>query len=113
MAFGDVPLALLERYAAGAGTPEELAAIDAWIGGDPRRRLLVERLRSVFAAPDSGSTSPSEADVERAWEALAARMNLQTSGPGAEPRRRSVVVLAALVLALIALIWYALSHRPA
>jgi ferric-dicitrate binding protein FerR (iron transport regulator) len=60
----DVPWLLLERYYAGSCTPEEQAALDSWLAGDPRRRLLVERLRTVFSETPP---SPDRADIERAW----------------------------------------------
>jgi ferric-dicitrate binding protein FerR (iron transport regulator) len=98
----DVPWLLLERYYAGACTPEEQAALDSWLAGDPTRRLLVERLRTVF-----GVTPPTldQTDIEREWTKLAAAMNRRPS------RSSSIVaLLAAGVLALLGVVWLVARH---
>lgn len=98
----DVPWLLLERYYAGACTPEEQAALDSWLGGDPRRRLLVERLRTVFGVTPP---TPDQTDIERAWTKLAAAMNPRPS------RTSSIVaLLAAGVLALLGVVWLVARH---
>ena len=64
----DVPWQLLERYCSGRVTPEDLEQLESWRAGDPRRRILVERLRALFVRQ---TPRPTEADIERAWERLA------------------------------------------
>jgi ferric-dicitrate binding protein FerR (iron transport regulator) len=102
MSDKDVPWLLLERYYAGACTPEEQATLDSWLAGDPRRRLLVERLRTVFS--DTPPT-PDQADIERAWTKLAAAIN-----PGPSRRFTIVALLAAGALALLGVAWFAARH---
>jgi ferric-dicitrate binding protein FerR (iron transport regulator) len=98
----DVPWLLLERYYAGRCTSEEQATLDSWIGGDPRRRRLVERLRTVFS--DTPPT-PSQSDIEQAWIRFA-----NTIEPS--PRRSFPIgaLLAAGVLALLGVAWFAARH---
>jgi|GEM_PF-6231161 len=98
----DVPWLLLERFYAGACTPEEKAALDSWLADDPARRLLVERLHTVF-----GDTPPmpDQADIERAWTKLTTAINPR---PG-----RSftfVALLAAGLIALLIVAWFVARH---
>jgi ferric-dicitrate binding protein FerR (iron transport regulator) len=102
MPDNDVPWLLLERFYAGACTPEEKAALDSWLADDPTRRLLFERLRTVF-----GDTPPmpDQADIERAWTKLATAINPR---PG-----RSFTIVAQLAAGLIALLivaWFVARH---
>jgi ferric-dicitrate binding protein FerR (iron transport regulator) len=98
----DVPWLLLERYFAGACTPEEQATLDSWLGHDPRRQFLVERLRTIFS--DTPPT-PDQSDIERAWARLSTTIKPR-------PRRRIAFMtpLAAGVLALLALAWLVVRH---
>lgn len=74
----EVPWLLLERHWAGTCTAEEAAALAAWVAGDPRRPLLMERLGALFG----GTTpAPDQAEIERAWAALAARLGLPPRKP--------------------------------
>jgi ferric-dicitrate binding protein FerR (iron transport regulator) len=102
MSDKDVPWLLLERYYAGACTPEEQATLDSWLAGDPRRRHLVERLRTVFS--DTPPT-PDQADIERAWTKLAAAID-----PRPSRRFPIVALLAAGVLALLGVAWFIARH---
>jgi ferric-dicitrate binding protein FerR (iron transport regulator) len=102
MPDNDVPWLLLERFYAGACTPEEKATLDSWLVEDPRRRLLVERLRTVFG--DTPPT-PDQADIERAWTKLETAIYPR---PG-----RSFTFVALLATALIALLtvaWFVARH---
>ena len=77
MALDDVPLPLLERYAIGQCTPEELAELEAWIGDRPERRLFVDRLLGLFASEGDEGDAPltfTEGEIEHAWGRLAERM---------------------------------------
>ena len=109
----DVPLPLLERYAIGQCTPEELAELEAWIGGQPERRLFLERVHDLFARPvDEGDAALTftEGDIEQAWGRLAGRM----AEEGARDRTRAVwrrrVVAGVLCLAVAALVWLVLTR---
>jgi ferric-dicitrate binding protein FerR (iron transport regulator) len=98
----DVPWLLLERYYAGACTPEEQATLDSWLAADPRRRLLVERLRTVLT-----DTTPtlSQSDIERAWTRLAT-----TIKPNASRSFPIVALVAGGVLALLCIAWFVARH---
>lgn len=77
LALDDVPLPLLERYAIGQCTPEELAELEAWIGDRPERRLFVDRLLGLFASEGDEGDAPltfTEGEIEHAWGRLAERM---------------------------------------
>jgi ferric-dicitrate binding protein FerR (iron transport regulator) len=94
----DVPWLLLERFYAGACTPEEKAALDSWVADDPRRRLLVEQLRTVFG---DAPPMPDQADIERAWTKLATAMS-----PRPSRSFTFVALLAAAVIALLGVAWF-------
>ena len=98
----DVPWLLLERFCAGACTPEEQAALESWLVDDPRRRLLVERLHTVF-----GDTPPTadQADIEQAWTKLAAEIDRRPSHSFT-----IVVLLAAGLLVLLGIAWFVARH---
>lgn len=98
----DIPWLLLERYYAGECTPAEKAALDSWLASDPRRRLLVERLRAVFS---DVSPTPDQADIEREWTKLATTIKRNPSREFAV-----VALLAAGVLLLIAVAWVVAKH---
>jgi ferric-dicitrate binding protein FerR (iron transport regulator) len=97
MSDSDVPWLLLERHCAGACTPEEVAALESWIAGDPRRRLLLERLRTMFS---DAPPTPDQVDIERAWSTLAAVLD-------AAPKRRftNTALITTAVLALLGVAW--------
>ena len=77
----DVPLPLLERYATGQCTPEDLAELEAWIDGQPERRLFINRLQSLFAQPvdHEPPVTFTESEIEHAWDRLAERMAEQAA----------------------------------
>jgi len=102
----DVPWQLLERYCAGDVTPEDAAQLESWLAADPRRRVLVERLRALFRRQ---VPRPTESDLERAWERLADALG---QGPthrwlgrtrGGWPR---LLMVSVGVLVLLGIAWY-------
>lgn len=98
----DVPWLLLERYCAGTCTREEQAALDTWVAGDARRRLLVERLRSMF---DDTPPTPDQAEIERAWSKLATTIDSSRS------RTSTIVTLVAVgALCLLGVAWLIATH---
>ena len=103
----DVPLPLLERYAIGQCTPEDLAELEAWIDGQPERRLFINRLQSLFAQPADHEppVSFTEGEIEQAWGRLAERMAEQSATDRARAvwRRRAGVAIVCVALAI--LIW--------
>lgn len=105
MPIDDVPWQLVERYSAGSCTPDERAALDAWIGDDPTRRLLVERLAAMFG---DRSAPPSDADVERAWHELAAKMRDVDSAE--RSMLWSVGLILAVLVALLGAAWALVHH---
>lgn len=101
----DVPLPLLERYAIGQCTPEDLAELEAWIDGQPERRLFIDRLQSLFA-PAADREAPvnfTESEIEHAWDRLAERMAGQASKDRARAvwLRRAGVAIACVALAIL------------
>ena len=103
----DVPLPLLERYALGQCTPEDLAELEAWIDGQPERRLFINRLQSLFALPadDGPPVTFTEGEIEHAWDRLAERMAEQSAKDRARAvwRRRAGVAIG--FVALTILLW--------
>lgn len=106
----DVPLPLVERYAIGQCTPEDLAELEAWIDGQPERRLFINRLQRLFAHPADGDAPVTftEGEIEHAWGRLAERMAGQAAKDRARAvwRRRAGVALACVALAI--LLWLSL-----
>jgi len=106
----DVPLPLLERCAIGQCTPEDLAELDAWVDGQPERRLFIDRLQSLFAHPADRETPVTftDSEIEQAWGRLAERMAGQAARDRARAvwRRRAAVGIACVALAL--LLWLSL-----
>jgi len=106
----DVPLPLLERCAIGQCTPEDLAELDAWVDGQPERRLFIDRLQSLFAHPADreAPVTFTDSEIEQAWGRLAERMAGQAARDRARAvwRRRAVLGIACVALAL--LLWLAL-----
>ena len=105
MAPDDVPLPLLERYATGQCTPEDLAELEAWIDGQPERRLFINRLQSLFAHPADRAppVTFTESEIEHAWSRLAERMAAQAAKDRVRAvwRRRAGVAIACAALAIL------------
>jgi transmembrane sensor len=75
--------ALIDRYAAGECSPDEVERVSSWIGGDPSRRARVARAKEVWEAARAQS---HRWDVDRAWERARAVIGAEsvsdrTSGP--------------------------------
>lgn len=102
MLHKNVPWLLLERYFAGTCRPEEQAELDSWLAGDPRRRLLADRLH---AALSDTPPMPDQADIERAWTKLE-----KTISPSPNRTLTIAALLAAGVLALLGVAWVAARH---
>lgn len=99
----DVPLPLLERYAIGQCTPEDLAELEVWIDGQPERRLFLNRLQILFAHPverDEPVTF-SASEIEQAWGRLAERMSSQAAQDRARADRRGKLLTVAVVCAAV------------
>lgn len=110
MAPDDVPLPLLERYATGQCTPEDLAELEAWIDGQPERRLFINRLQTLFAHPADRAppVTFTESEIEHAWSRLAERMASHAAKDRVRAvwRRRIAAVIAGLLAAW--LLWVVL-----
>lgn len=102
----DVPWQLLERYCSGHVTPEDVAQLESWLAGDPRRRALLERLRTLFVRQ---VPRPTASDIEREWARLAAALD---EGPkhawpaGTRSRWARPLVVGVGVLVLLGIAWY-------
>lgn len=108
----DVPLPLLERYTIGQCTPEDLAELEAWIDGQPERRLFINRLQSLFAHPADrdAPVTFTEREIEHAWDRLAERMTAQAAKDrvrGVWLRRAGVAIVC---VALAILVWLSLAR---
>ena len=53
----------LDRYVRGVGTPDDRAALEAWVASDPKRRALADAMRAIGG---SGSGASAEANAHRA-----------------------------------------------
>ena len=93
-----IDAALLDRHLAGECTPEEEAAVRAWLAADPGRERLVAALRGE---------NPIAGDTDAAWERLSARLSIDAPLPGAWRRGARLLRVAAAVLVLLggALVW--------
>ena len=81
----------LERYVAGAASPDEMATLGAWVNADPELRALAAALRA--SAQPSGAAR-RDWDVRSAWQRLRRRMGgppLRLLSPGPEPLTSSPV----------------------
>lgn len=105
----------LLRFVEGDCTPDEAAAIQAWITADPRRAELLEELRAVWRLT-GGAT--------RTWDAARARERLRrarfpltrvvTAAPGqvsATGRLLRVAAVLAVVFGGGAALWHLRPHR--
>lgn len=102
----DVPWLLLERYCSGHVTPEDGAQLESWLAGDPRRQVLLERLRTLLVRQNP---RPTESDIEREWARLAAALD---EGPrhvwpaGTPGRWARLLIVGVAVLVLLGIAWY-------
>ncbi len=119
----------LDRYVTGRGSPDELAALDAWVKADPELRAVAAAMRTVGRSPGEDERPW---DVARAWQQLRRRLHQAplrllspsggaTSPLGSPPRRwtrfrdRPVIALAtacAAVLLLVAASLYTRARWP-
>ena len=117
----------LDRYVTGQGSPQELAALEAWVNADPERRAIAAAMRRV-GQPSGTPERPW--DAARAWQVVRRRLvhaPLQlvsvsggaARGLGALPypwtrlRERPLLgVAAAAVILLLAATLVARARRP-
>ncbi|HEV2751545.1 MAG TPA: FecR domain-containing protein [Gemmatimonadales bacterium] len=105
----------LDRFVAGRGAPDEMAALGAWVNSDPELRALASLLRAVG---EPSGADRREWDVRSAWQRLHRRMGappLQlgplAAHPGASPLRRALSAAAVLVLVALASLWFVARWR--
>lgn len=109
MALDDVPLPLLERYAIGQCTPEELAELEAWIGAHPERRLFVDRLLGLLANSGDEADPPltfTEGEIEHAWGRLAERMAEEGNKDRTRVAWTRRVLAGVLCVAVLVVLWF-------
>ncbi|HVH66611.1 MAG TPA: FecR domain-containing protein [Gemmatimonadales bacterium] len=92
---GSLDPTTLGRYLDGTAVPEERAAVERWVGGDPERRTALAGLRAAWQADVERLDAPF--DVEAAWARLAAGRGL----PAERPRWARPGALAAGVIAVV------------
>src|SRR6266571_2634754 len=61
----------LDRYVTGRGTPEELAALEAWVSSDAELRAIAAAMRTAWRPP---RIEQQTWDVRGAWQRLRRRM---------------------------------------
>ena len=115
----------LDRYAAGRGSPDELAALEAWVTAHPELRALAAAMRTVGRPPGEAA---GPWDVASAWQRLRRRLHhvplrlLSSSGGatsplGSPPRRwarlrdRPLLALATAAAAVLLLVAASLYTR--
>jgi ferric-dicitrate binding protein FerR (iron transport regulator) len=89
-----IDLRALSRYLDGTASPEDHAAVEAWIGTDPARRAAVARLHAAWGADAKRLGAPY--DVDAAW----GRFETRLGGPR-RSRRWNFAIAAAIVAAVI------------
>ena len=89
-----IDIGALARYLDGTASPENHAAVEAWIGTDPARRAAVTTLQTAWDADARRLGAPY--DVDAAWS----RFENRHGGPK-RSSRWNVAVAAAIVAAVI------------
>lgn len=90
----DLDLALLARFCSGEASPEEVAAVDAWVAADPRHRAELSQMQEWWAGAGS---LPSLARVDAMWSSLSGRMRAADGAPNRDrtpAKRNSARVMA-------------------
>src|SRR2546430_16438917 len=90
-----IDLGALARYLDGTASPEDHAAVEAWIGTDPARRAAVATLQAAWDADARRLGAPYDVDV--AWRRFETRY-----GVAPRPGRRHPVTGGPAVRALLA-----------
>jgi ferric-dicitrate binding protein FerR (iron transport regulator) len=88
-----IDLGALSRYLDGTASPEDHAAVEAWIGTDPARRAAVATLQAAWDTDARRLGAPY--DVDAAWS----RFEIRYGGP--KPSRRWNVAIAAAIVAAV------------
>src|SRR6266571_8994863 len=88
-----IHLGALARYLDGTASPEDHAAVEAWIGTDPARRAAVATLQPAWDADARRLGAPY--DVDAAWR----RFETPYGGPKRSGRRN--LAIAAAVVAVV------------
>ena len=116
---------IIDRHLAGESTPDDEAALDAWLASDPRNAALLNDARALGRALDPSGDATW--NVDHAWSRVAARMHDQPDGDiiplraRAFPRARSfartqrIVAGAAAVIAaagVVAVVLQRQAMRP-
>src|SRR5205809_1744112 len=90
-----IDLGALARYLDGTASPEDHAAVEAWIGTDPARRAAVATLQPAWDADARRLGAPY--DVDAAWR----RFETPYGGPK-RLGRRNLAIAAAVVAVVMA-----------
>lgn len=86
---------ILDRHLAGESSPDDEAALDAWLASDPRNADLLNDARAVGRALDPSGDEGW--DVDHAWSRVAARMHDQPDGDILPLRARAFPRVTAFV----------------
>jgi transmembrane sensor len=78
----------LDRYVAGEGTPQERAALEAWVRSSSKLQAIVDVMRTSQRVPGQPAT---QWHARESWEAIAQRAGLQKPQPP-----RSVLTFATI-----------------
>src|SRR5205085_8316218 len=72
--LAEVDASRLARFLAREASPEDAAAIDAWIDGDAERRSIIAEYQAMWDRPAVLADLVAPVDVASAWRRLATRL---------------------------------------
>ena len=91
-----IDLGALSRYLDGTASPEDHAAVEAWIGTDPARRAAVATLQAAWDADARRLGAPY--DVDAAWS----RFETRYGGPKRSGRWNLAIAAAVVAAVMVA-----------
>src|SRR5213083_2882656 len=108
-----VDFVALGRYLNGQASPEERAAVEAWLGADAERRAAVVALQAAWAADTRHHQAPYDTDA--AWRRFRHRVGRTTRLAAPVPARWRLPAIAAGLVALLGVggVWWLGAHAVA
>jgi ferric-dicitrate binding protein FerR (iron transport regulator) len=108
----------IARYLAGETTPEEVRALDAWLGASAENRRYFDDIRAIWEkSPGLRPAAPRAVDVEAALRKVKSELGAARPAKGARPQTLRILPLwrAAAAVLLLAVAGYFVwqRHLPA